>query len=89
MWDYLIIHLDLVDKHPETHTELIRWIMRFPYPLYPREYVFVRRYCRDPEEGLLVLVSKAIPECNIEIEPRKTDDEQKLGAYRIFDCFYM
>lgn len=83
-WDYLIIHLDLVDKHPETHTELIRWIMRFPYPLYPREYVFVRRYCRDPEEGLLVLVSKAIPECNIEIEPIKTNDEHKLGTYRIF-----
>ena len=36
--------------------------MRFPYPLYPREYVYVRRYCVDPKEKLLILVSKGLPE---------------------------
>ena len=36
--------------------------MRFPYPLYPREYVFVRRFCVDPKERLLILVSRSLPE---------------------------
>ena len=65
-WDYLIIFLELLDKHVETSTELIRWVMRFPYPLYPREYVCVRRHCIDPDEMVLVYVSEAIPECKIE-----------------------
>lgn len=72
-WDYLVLYLDVMSKHVETHTELIRWIMHFPYPLYPREYIFVRRYCLDPDEGLLIQVSRAIPECEI----RLTDDDHK------------
>lgn len=74
-WDYLVLYLDVIDKHLETNTELIRWIMHFPYPLYPREYIFVRRFCRDPDEGLLIQVSRAIPEC--EIPAYDNIDQQK------------
>jgi hypothetical protein len=62
-WDHLVVSLDTIHKdEEETNTELIKWIMRFPYPLYPREYIYARRYCVEPEERLLVLVSRGVSE---------------------------
>lgn len=78
-WDYLVLHLDLIEEEVSTKTELIRWVMRFPYPLYPREYIFVRRFCFDPQEKLLILVSRAIPECKIE----KNSEQQHLSRFTI------
>ena len=61
-WDYLVIFIEMIDKDPVSHTELIRWCSKFPYPLYPREYVFVRRYCIESNEKLMILISRAVPE---------------------------
>ena len=47
--------------------------MRFPYPLYPREYVYVRRFCVDPDERLLILVSKSLPDLHFK-QPTSTND---------------
>ncbi len=57
----MAVYLDLIDKCPQTNTELVKWIMKFPYPLYPREYIFTRRYCVDPKDKLLILVSRSLP----------------------------
>lgn len=65
-WDYLVLFLNLLDTNGETSTELIHWVMRFPYPLYPREYIFVRRFCMNPRDNMLMLVSRAIPECSVD-----------------------
>lgn len=42
-WDTNVEKLELVRKDDDTDSELIHWVSKFPYPLYPREYVFVRR----------------------------------------------
>lgn len=42
-WDTNVEKLELVGKDDNTDSELIHWIAKFPYPMYPREYVFVRR----------------------------------------------
>ncbi|CAF0738331.1 unnamed protein product [Brachionus calyciflorus] len=67
-WDYLALSLNVISIDPLTKTELVKWIMKFPYPLYPRMYVYIRRYCIDPDEKLMILVSKSIPNINIEME---------------------
>jgi hypothetical protein len=63
--DYLAVYLDVIDKDKSSNTELVRWIMKFPYPLYPREYVYVRRYCADLNHNLLMLVSRSLPNIHL------------------------
>ena len=60
-WDYLAISIEMIEKDVTSNTELVRWISKFPYPLYPREYIYVRRYCIEPNEKLLILISRGLP----------------------------
>ena len=64
-WDYLVIQIESLDKEETTNTEVIKWLMKFPYPLYPREYVFVRRCCLEPNQKVLVVVSKSLPDIKL------------------------
>ncbi|VDP44678.1 unnamed protein product [Soboliphyme baturini] len=59
-WDHQIISIDVLEKDENTGSEVIRWIMRFPYPMYPREYTFVRRSCIDPDKKTIVITCKAV-----------------------------
>jgi StAR-related lipid transfer protein 7, mitochondrial len=77
-WDFLVILIEMMDKHKSTNTELLRWIMRFPYPLYPREYIFVRRYCVEPDERFLLLVSRSLPDCEIPDEIQSKSSKVSL-----------
>lgn len=61
-WDFLVILLESLQKDPVSNTELVRWVSKFPYPLSAREYVFVRRSCIEPNEKLLVLLSRGLPD---------------------------
>lgn len=61
-WDFLIKILKMISKDTTSNTELIRWVTKFPYPLADREYMFVRRYCIEPDEKLLILINRGIPE---------------------------
>jgi len=90
-WDKLVIDLDVVDADQNTGSEVVRWVTHFPYPMYPREYVYVRRACVDTCRRIMVLVSKAVihPKCplndslvrvdnyesNMVIRPHKDFDE--------------
>lgn len=83
-WDYLAVSLDVISKDPNTNTELVQWIMKFPYPLNPREYIYIRRYCIDPEAKILILVSKSVPKVKIDPSlmdlaesPDPTENEQQ------------
>ena len=68
-WDYLVVSLEVIQKDFSTTTELVSWIMKFPYPLSPRGYIFVRRYCIEPTEKLLILIARSVPE-NIKLDPK-------------------
>ena len=56
--------------------------MRFPYPLYPREYVYVRRYCVDLNENLLILVAKGLPDLEFEqLDPKRQATNETSKNY--------
>lgn len=61
-WDFLVKLLECIKKDYLSRSEVIRWITKFPYPLNDREYVFIRRYCIEPNEKLLIMLSRGIPE---------------------------
>lgn len=42
-WDSNVLKLELLYSDEETDSQVVRWIAKFPYPMYPREYIFVRR----------------------------------------------
>ncbi|KAJ8317587.1 hypothetical protein KUTeg_005491 [Tegillarca granosa] len=43
-WDKLAIQLDIVDKDQQSGSEVVHWVTHFPYPMYSRDYVYVRRW---------------------------------------------
>lgn len=61
-WDHFVKFLEMIKQDPVSKTELVQWVSKFPYPLSDREYMFVRRYCIEPKEKLLVLLSRGLPE---------------------------
>ena len=74
-WDYLVILIEMIDKDVCSNSELVRWITKFPYPLSPREYIYARRCCIEPDEKLMILISRGLPEC--EIPQKVVRDEHK------------
>lgn len=59
-WDALVIKLEVVDRDANTGSEVVHWATHFPYPMYSRDYVYVRRYDVDMKNNLMVLISKAV-----------------------------
>ncbi|KAI5622614.1 stAR-related lipid transfer protein 7, mitochondrial [Silurus asotus] len=59
-WDALVIKLEVVDRDLNTGSEVVHWATHFPYPMYSRDYVYMRRYEVDVENNLMVLVSRAV-----------------------------
>ncbi|XP_078463581.1 stAR-related lipid transfer protein 7, mitochondrial [Lampetra fluviatilis] len=59
-WDQLVIRLDLIDHDESTGSEVIHWVTHFPYPLYARDYVYVRRHWLDEKNNIMVLVSRSV-----------------------------
>ncbi|CAG2103060.1 unnamed protein product [Medioppia subpectinata] len=70
-WDKLVIKLDIIEKEPffadkdqqsceDSGNQVLHWIMKYPYPMNTRDYVYLRRARIDIKQNLMVLVSKAI-----------------------------
>ncbi|NWY05215.1 STAR7 protein, partial [Nothoprocta ornata] len=59
-WDSLVIKLDVIERDLATGSEVIHWVTHFPYPMYSRDYVYVRRYRVDKENNMMVLVSRCV-----------------------------
>jgi len=80
-WDRLVISLDVIDVERQSGSEVVRWVTHFPYPMYPREYVYVRRACVDTRQGTFVLTSKSVdhPSC-----PR--DDSKRVRVDSYYSC---
>lgn len=66
-WDKSVIHLEVVDREEEFDSgcEVVHWVTHFPYPMYSRDYVYVRRAMVNPKTNTMVLVSRAVehPSC--------------------------
>nr|XP_028596916.1 stAR-related lipid transfer protein 7, mitochondrial [Podarcis muralis] len=68
-WDSLVIKLEVIERDLDTGSEVIHWVTHFPYPMYSRDYVYVRRYSVDQENNLMVLVSRAVEHPSVPEDP--------------------
>ncbi|KAM6984876.1 stAR-related lipid transfer protein 7, mitochondrial-like [Aplochiton taeniatus] len=76
-WDALVIKLEVVDRDTNTGSEIIHWATHFPYPMYSRDYVYVRRYDVDVDNNLMVLVSRAVQHPGVP----ETQDFVRVNSY--------
>ncbi|XP_046912253.2 stAR-related lipid transfer protein 7, mitochondrial [Dermatophagoides farinae] len=87
-WDKLVIKLDIVDvestkpktvskRHRlyDTGNELIHWIMKYPYPMMNREYLYIRRSIIDFQRNFIVLISRSVTNSNI------TESQEQVRVY--------
>uniref|UniRef100_A0A7E4UZD3 Phosphatidylcholine transfer protein n=1 Tax=Panagrellus redivivus TaxID=6233 RepID=A0A7E4UZD3_PANRE len=61
-WDSNVLELDILEDDEESDTQIVRWVARFPYPMYPRVYIYVRRKIVDPKTGKVIISSHALDE---------------------------
>ncbi|GMT10536.1 hypothetical protein PFISCL1PPCAC_1833 [Pristionchus fissidentatus] len=60
-WDKNVVKLEMVEDDG-ANEQLIRWVAHYPYPMYPREYIYVRKNVVSPDGRDIVIESKALPE---------------------------
>ncbi|OCT89960.1 hypothetical protein XELAEV_18018575mg [Xenopus laevis] len=89
-WDALVIKLDVIERDGESGSEIIHWVTHFPYPMYSRDYVYVRKYHVDQENNLMVLVSRAvqhpsIPESPDYVRVRNYQSQMVIQPHTSFD----
>ncbi|XP_027137981.1 stAR-related lipid transfer protein 7, mitochondrial [Larimichthys crocea] len=77
-WDSLVIKLEVVDRDTSTGSEVVHWATHFPYPMYSRDYVYVRRYDVDIDNNLMVLVSRAVEHPRVP----ETQDFVRVHSYQ-------
>ncbi|GIX75810.1 stAR-related lipid transfer protein 7, mitochondrial [Caerostris extrusa] len=90
-WDKLVIKLDVIDKeNDENGCEVMHWVMHYPYPMYSREYVYIRRAVISPETNTMVLVSRATdhPACPVNnkyVRVTKYSSRMVIRPHRTYD----
>ncbi|XP_036973578.1 stAR-related lipid transfer protein 7, mitochondrial [Acanthopagrus latus] len=89
-WDSLVIKLEVVDRDASTGSEVVHWATHFPYPMYSRDYVYVRRYDVDVDNNLMVLVSKAVqhprvPETQEFVRVHSYQSKMVIRPHKSFD----
>ncbi|XP_077161867.1 stAR-related lipid transfer protein 7, mitochondrial [Paroedura picta] len=89
-WDSLVIKLEVVERDKDTGSEVVHWVTHFPYPMYSRDYVYVRRYSVDLENNLMVLVSRAVEHPNVPENPdfvrvRTYESQMVIRPHKTFD----
>ncbi|KAM9841783.1 stAR-related lipid transfer protein 7, mitochondrial [Aulostomus maculatus] len=89
-WDSLVIKLEVVDRDVSTGSEVVHWATQFPYPMYSRDYVYVRRYDVDFENNLMILVSRAVqhprvPETQEFVRVHSYQSKMVIRPHKSFD----
>ncbi|XP_056146793.1 stAR-related lipid transfer protein 7, mitochondrial [Lampris incognitus] len=89
-WDSLVIKLEVVDRDAYTGSEIVHWATHFPYPMYSRDYVYVRRYDVDLENNLMILVSRAVqhprvPETQEFVRVQSYQSKMVIRPHKSFD----
>ncbi|XP_020635849.1 stAR-related lipid transfer protein 7, mitochondrial [Pogona vitticeps] len=89
-WDSLVIKLEVIERDQDTGSEVVHWVTHFPYPMYSRDYVYVRRYNVDQENNLMVLVSRAVEHPGVPENPdfvrvRTYESQMVIRPHKTFD----
>ncbi|BES99442.1 START domain [Nesidiocoris tenuis] len=58
-WDQHVLKLEIVDSEPESNSDLIYWVAKWPKMFSNRDYVYKRRYVIDYRRQAIAVVSKA------------------------------
>ncbi|KAM8974514.1 stAR-related lipid transfer protein 7, mitochondrial [Pelodytes ibericus] len=89
-WDALVIKLEVVERDEVSGSEIIHWVTHFPYPMYSRDYVYVRKFDVDHEKNVMVLVSRAVehpavPESPNYVRVRNYQSQMVIRPHTTFD----
>ncbi|KAL3092377.1 hypothetical protein niasHS_007586 [Heterodera schachtii] len=63
-WDKNVNSLDELDFDYNTGTQVIRWESKYPFPLWPRLYIFARRQFVDRPRKQIYVLSRALSNDN-------------------------
>lgn len=55
-----MITLNQLSNDEETDSQIINWVVQFPYPMYARQYIYRRCRFINNEKKSIVVVSKAL-----------------------------
>lgn len=58
-WDKLVIKLDIIDRDASNGCEVVHWVMQYPFPMYKRDYVYIRRAFVDDQRNVMVIMSRS------------------------------
>ncbi|KAI8483028.1 StAR- lipid transfer protein 7, mitochondrial [Branchiostoma belcheri] len=89
-WDKLVLKLEVIDKDDDDGSEVVHWVMHYPYPMYSREYVYLRRHKVDTEANIIVLASRSVehpacPESNQYVRVATYSSNMVIKPHRTFD----
>ncbi|XP_068130944.1 stAR-related lipid transfer protein 7, mitochondrial [Hyperolius riggenbachi] len=89
-WDALVIKLEVIERDVVSGSEIVHWVTHFPYPMYSRDYVYVRKYHVDLENNIMVLVSRAVehpevPESPDYVRVRNYQSQMVIRPHTTFD----
>ncbi|KAK4471852.1 hypothetical protein MN116_005242 [Schistosoma mekongi] len=61
-WDDKIVELHCLTSHGRHSNDLdiIRWVVRFPFPMVNREYIYVRRWWMQPVDKFCMQIEKSL-----------------------------
>ena len=68
-WDTYTKDLEVIKS--DERSDKISWIVHFPFPLAPREYILYRQFKIDTEKNMIVALNKTIGEEELEISGKK------------------
>ncbi|XP_038641497.1 stAR-related lipid transfer protein 7, mitochondrial [Scyliorhinus canicula] len=89
-WDELVIKLEVIERDDLSGSEIVHWVTHFPYPLYSRDYLYIRRYHVDQNNNIMVLVSRAVehpevPESPSYVRVSTYQSQMVIKPHRSFD----
>ncbi|XP_074642107.1 stAR-related lipid transfer protein 7, mitochondrial-like [Tubulanus polymorphus] len=89
-WDRLVIALETVDKDEQSGCEVLHWITHYPYPMYSRDYVYIRRHRIDYDKKAMVLISRAVdhpcrPESKKYVRVKTYSSQMVIKPHTSFD----
>lgn len=89
-WDELVIKLEVVERDEASGSEVVHWVTHFPYPMYSRDYLYIRRYHVDEQNNTMVMLSRAVEHPHVPEHPncvRVTSYESRMviKPHRSFD----
>ncbi|KAF7629291.1 START domain-containing protein [Meloidogyne graminicola] len=61
-WDGNIKRLEILEEDYSTGFKLVRWETKYPYPLYPRLYIYLQQTFIDEKAKTVLILNKAVDE---------------------------